>query len=283
MFCENCGKEMPDDATFCPHCGGGMGKNAVKTVKNEKNMIIALIISFLLTGLGIFYAGNKKKGILLFIAGLIFYILGRAIPICTIIGVLIWAYGLYDTYNQVKIANGESNPNILNDFKHMTTPKKIGAIVLALLVLLAVAGSVMLAFSPNTHTSNTNNLDTSSSDFSTSSSSSDSSSSADSSDSSHSSSSDSSDSSDDTYSSSVTTSDGESYTASSDGKNSYSHYEGEYGSSDTYGTVNNDGSVDAHQTGHTDYGDYEIDSHMDSDGNIHGTVDVGGKTYEVNT
>ena len=41
--------------------------------------------------------------------------------------------------------------------------------------------------------------------------------------------------------------------------------------------------MDAHQTGHTDYGDYQIDSHMDSDGNIHGTVEMGGKTYHVSS
>lgn len=43
MFCEYCGAENPDDATFCRECGKRL--NAIP-VKNEKNMITALIISF---------------------------------------------------------------------------------------------------------------------------------------------------------------------------------------------------------------------------------------------
>ncbi len=36
MFCDNCGTELADDATFCSNCG-----NQVKT-KNNKNIYIAL-------------------------------------------------------------------------------------------------------------------------------------------------------------------------------------------------------------------------------------------------
>ena len=44
---------MPDDATFCPHCGKenkhAMPKdNPSGRVVNEKNMLTALVISFLL-------------------------------------------------------------------------------------------------------------------------------------------------------------------------------------------------------------------------------------------
>ena len=45
MFCEYCGAENPDDATFCRGCGKRL--NAMPA-KNEKNMITALIISFIL-------------------------------------------------------------------------------------------------------------------------------------------------------------------------------------------------------------------------------------------
>ena len=48
MFCEYCGAENPDDATFCRGCGKRL--NAMQA-KNEKNMITALIISFILPGL----------------------------------------------------------------------------------------------------------------------------------------------------------------------------------------------------------------------------------------
>ena len=63
MFCEYCGAENPDDATFCRECGKRL--NAIQ-VKNEKNMITTLIILYILNGLCIDYAGNVNKGVKLF-------------------------------------------------------------------------------------------------------------------------------------------------------------------------------------------------------------------------
>lgn len=277
MFCENCGAEIPDGATFCSSCGSKVENKIVKSAKSEKNMILALIISFILTGLGIAYAGNMKKGIVLFVVGLIFNILGFGIPICSVIGILIWLYGMYETYNEVKRANGDSNPNLLEDWQGFDSNKKIGTgIVAAVILLIAIVG-IFGAFSPHdnsSHDSSSSSLDTSSPTLNTSTQSVSSSSS-----SSDSSSSSSGSSSSDRYSSS--SSNGDVYTSSSDGRNVESHYEGEYGSSDTHGTVYDDGSVEAHETGHTEYGDYKIDSYMDSNGNVHGTVEMGGETYYV--
>lgn len=262
MFCEECGKEIPDEATFCSHCGCEVKSKVASSTNasNGKNMILALIISFILTGLGIAYAGNIKKGIILFVVGFLFSIIGIAVPICSAIGIIIWAYALYETYNEVRRANGENNPNLIEDIKGFETPKKIGSIIVIAIIFLIVIGGVIGAFAPKNTVSNDVvddydvNDDVDSVDVSSDSASS---------------------------SSSSSSGSGDSYSSSSDGHDTYSHYEGEYGSSDTHGTVHDDGSVDAHQTGHTDYGDYEIDSHMDSDGNIHGTVEVGGKTYHV--
>ena len=272
MFCENCGSEIPDDATFCPNCGSkSKSRSASKvTVKKDKNMITALIISFILTGLGIFYAGNKKKGIILFVVGLIFSFFGIAISICAAIGILIWAYALYETYNEVKIANGESNPNLIEDVKGFPKNKKIGAIIVIAIILLIVIGGIVGAFTPKT-TTNADDLDD---DYDSELDSVNDSSSVSSDDYSSSGSSD--------YSSSSSDGSG-SYSSSSNGHDVSSHYEGEYGSSDTHGTVYDDGSVEAHETGHTDYGDYKIDSYMDSDGNLHGDVEVGGQTYHVSS
>ena len=69
MICENCGTENPNNARFCRKCGKTFvivdGDN-VGVVKKDKNMILAVIISFFLAGLGIAYAGNTKKGVLIF-------------------------------------------------------------------------------------------------------------------------------------------------------------------------------------------------------------------------
>ena len=252
MFCENCGAENPDDATYCGGCGQALEKNAVKVSEN-KNMILALLISFVLTGLGIAYAGNIKKGIILFAVGIIFSILGLAIPFCYLIGILIWAYALYETYNEVKRENGVENPNLLEDFKTFTTPKKVGTVIVAIIVVLAVIGGVSGLFAPHEEAHHTSVDYSDDVDL------------------------------DDDSSSSLSGGSSESYSSSSDGREVSSHYEGEYGSADTKGHINDDGSVDSHQSGHTDYGDYEIDSHMDSNGNLHGTVNVGGQTYHVSS
>ena len=70
-----------------------------------------------------------------------------------------------------------------------------------------------------------------------------------------------------------------SYSSSSNGHDVHTHYEGEEGTDDTYGTVYDDGSIESHSSGHTKYGDYQMDSYMDSDGNIHGSANIGGKSY----
>lgn len=144
MYCGNCGKEIPDGAAFCPECGF-----KVKPKKaGDKSMILALIISFFLTGLGIAYVGNKKKGITLFLVFLIFYILSRFMPICFVISSIIWAYGLFETYNQVKKANGVSNPNLIKDIKGFSTPKKVASIVVIAFVFLIILSGLIVALMP---------------------------------------------------------------------------------------------------------------------------------------
>ena len=54
MKCEKCGSENADDSKFCRACGEKL--NGSIAIPQSKNMIIALIISFILTGLGIEYA-----------------------------------------------------------------------------------------------------------------------------------------------------------------------------------------------------------------------------------
>lgn len=73
----------------------------------EKNMIIAMIISFIFTGLGIAYAGDIKKGVGLFAIGVILNILGmRVHSLFSVISLVVWAAALYLTYQEVKAVNG---------------------------------------------------------------------------------------------------------------------------------------------------------------------------------
>ena len=66
---------------------------------------IALIISFLLPGLGIAYLGNTKRGVTIFAIAVIFRILKIFVLglYGSIIFFLIWAYGLYATYEETQL------------------------------------------------------------------------------------------------------------------------------------------------------------------------------------
>ena len=71
------------------------------------NMKAALIMSFLVPGLGVIYAGNMEKGLLLFGASFVLvflniYVLGI---FGSFLSFLLWLYSLYVTYEEVNIAN----------------------------------------------------------------------------------------------------------------------------------------------------------------------------------
>ncbi len=73
----------------------------------EKNMIVALILSFIWSGLGLIYAGDMQKGIILVVAAVIIYLLFWFVS--TIFGIvvfIVWIYSLYATYKEVQAVNG---------------------------------------------------------------------------------------------------------------------------------------------------------------------------------
>ena len=73
----------------------------------EKNMAIALIISFILSGLGIAYAGDVKKGVIIFAITVVCNILNLYVSsLFLILSIIVWAYGLYATYLEVNLVNG---------------------------------------------------------------------------------------------------------------------------------------------------------------------------------
>lgn len=73
----------------------------------QKSMAIALIISFILTGLGLVYAGDTKRGLIIFVVGIIFNILTWYVAmIFGIVSFIVWIYGMYATYTYVKEING---------------------------------------------------------------------------------------------------------------------------------------------------------------------------------
>ncbi len=74
----------------------------------KKNMIIALILSLIWSGLGLIYAGNVQKGIILAVIAIIAEVLHLFVnPIFGLIVFITWIYSLYATYTEVKTINGQ--------------------------------------------------------------------------------------------------------------------------------------------------------------------------------
>ena len=72
----------------------------------EKNMVIALVLSLIFTGIGIVYAGDVKKGLIFFAASIVLNLQGMWVSfIFSWISILVWAYALYQTYLEVQAAN----------------------------------------------------------------------------------------------------------------------------------------------------------------------------------
>ncbi len=110
QFCSNCGYKMPKGAKFCKECGTPVSDNTqtgttVSTViSDEKNPVLAALLSFFIIGLGQVYLGLNKKGILLFIGAIISGFL-MLIIIGFLTLVLIWIYAIYDAYNSAEKIN----------------------------------------------------------------------------------------------------------------------------------------------------------------------------------
>lgn len=85
----------------------------------DKNMALALIFSFLITGAGNIYNGLEKRGLVEFFVGI--FLTGSSwffsSMILRIIGIIWFIYVLYDTYQCTNaIANNQPVPPLLTKF-----------------------------------------------------------------------------------------------------------------------------------------------------------------------
>lgn len=151
MYCDKCGAELADNASFCSRCG-----NRIESSK-QKNVYIALILSFFITGLGSVYAGNIKKGLVLFSTRLLLIVIGLFINIFIIFSIFIWAYAFYEAYRDVQIANGQNNPKLIDDFKGWDQNTQIIAILIVVILLIFVVFSSINMLSVNEYSSGNSN------------------------------------------------------------------------------------------------------------------------------
>ena len=155
MFCENCGTELSDDDTFCSNCGNQVRpNNNVMSGNGDKNIYIALILTFILTGLGSIYAGNIKKGLVLLIFRILLAIFGVFLSIFIVFSILVWAYAFYEAYKDVQIANGHNNPKLIDDFNNWDQNRKIIAVLIVLIVLIVTVGGSIAVLTMDHYSSN---------------------------------------------------------------------------------------------------------------------------------
>lgn len=95
-FCVNCGSKIDINAEICPKCG--VRQMSQTSVSSDKSKFITMLLSVFLPGLGHFYLGLSRKGIILLILGLILspsWLYGAGI-----LYLVVWGYALYDSYKQ---------------------------------------------------------------------------------------------------------------------------------------------------------------------------------------
>lgn len=103
MYCPNCGKEIPEGAKFCPDCGHGAGASgdvsaSAALMFNKKSEGLALILSLLIPGLGHIYVGQTNRGVMILIGFIVCAILGAFLFVPWIGNLVLWIYGMYDSY-----------------------------------------------------------------------------------------------------------------------------------------------------------------------------------------
>lgn len=108
-YCSNCGYKLTGDFNFCPNCGHDLNPKDMSNKKSlrvneDKNILLAVILSVFLPGLGQIYLGLDRKGGLFLIAYII-----SAILILLLIGfllvIVVWIWALVDTIQSTNALN----------------------------------------------------------------------------------------------------------------------------------------------------------------------------------
>jgi len=71
----------------------------------EKSPIVALILSFIFTGLGQFYNGETSKGVVFLLVAILLWIITFLFVFTCVILIPFWIYGMYDAYTRAEHFN----------------------------------------------------------------------------------------------------------------------------------------------------------------------------------
>ena len=77
MYCQNCGKEISDNAVICVNCGCATDNYK----KSNKTMLVTILLWLLLGGFGVhrFYLGHNTSGIIMLLCTLFCWLVIPAI------------------------------------------------------------------------------------------------------------------------------------------------------------------------------------------------------------
>ena len=100
-FCQNCGKKIDINAEICPHCGVRVAR---APSSEEKNVLLAAILSFIFPGLGHLYLGLNTKAVSFIIAYIV-----SGILVIFLIGIvlmlIVWLWALVDSIKSTEAIN----------------------------------------------------------------------------------------------------------------------------------------------------------------------------------
>lgn len=146
MYCPNCGSKLADGAAYCSSCG-------FKIERKNKNLYIAWILTFFISGLGSIYAGKVEKGLKILALRIIFASIGVFLNVFFALSFVVWAYSFYAAYKDVEEVNGRPNPNPIEDFRSMNRASQIIAVILISIILIFTFWSCFSSMTPDTHSS----------------------------------------------------------------------------------------------------------------------------------
>ena len=106
-FCQKCGFRLTEDYKVCPKCGYDF-KSELAVRNPNKSMVLAILLSVILPGVGQFYLGLPRKGMYLLIAYIISWPL-FFVFIGMILLPIVWVWALIDTIMSANsLKNGEA-------------------------------------------------------------------------------------------------------------------------------------------------------------------------------
>ena len=111
MVCSKCSAQVPDGASFCGSCGGALAAGVVADGRIRgpsstpgmlavgKSPGLALFLSLLIPGVGQFYNGDTKRGLLILGLDVFCWILAAPTGSVSLVGAFgIWIWGMVNAY-----------------------------------------------------------------------------------------------------------------------------------------------------------------------------------------